>query len=242
MRREALRTTMDWRGLGCLLAIVLGGCAGVSETLDRDPRQGEAPEVLRHTLKELRDHHVIKQALDYSCGAAALATLMVYYFGDTTSEQEILGLLQAGLTPEELAVKAQRGFSLLDLKRVAQVKGYQAGGFKLTVEQLMQVAAPVMVFVEPMGYKHFAVLRGIEGGRVYLADPARGNVRKRIDQFVTEWEKGIVFVLGKPGEEHLRDYPLKPPRPFDDVPPELLGVIDLQDQGLPTQNLSLRGY
>jgi predicted double-glycine peptidase len=93
-----------------------------------------------------------------------------------------------------------------------------------------------------MGYRHFAVLRGIEQGRVYLADPARGNIRKRIDQFVTEWEKGIVFVLGKPGEEHMREYPLKPPRPFDDVPPELFGVIDMQQQGIDTSNLSLRGY
>ncbi len=97
-----------------------------------------------------------------------------------------------------------------------------------------------MVFVEPMGYRHFAVLRGIERGRVYLADPARGNVRRRIDQFVNEWEKGIVFVLGKSGEEHMRDYPLKPPRPFDDVPPELLSVIDMQDQGIATRNLPLR--
>ncbi len=116
-----------------VLALALGSCASLSESLDRDLRR-ENSEVLRHTLKELRDQHVVKQALDYSCGAAALATLMVYYFGDPTSEQEILRLLQAGLTSEELAVKAQRGFSLLDLKKVAQVKGYQAGGFKLTVE------------------------------------------------------------------------------------------------------------
>jgi predicted double-glycine peptidase len=193
---------------------------------------------MRHTLEELRDQHVVKQALDYSCGAAALATLMIYYFGDATSEQEILTLLQAQLTEKERKIKAERGFSLLDLKRVARAKGYRAAGFKLTVEQLMQLAAPVMVFVEPFEYKHFAVVRGIDRGRVYIADPSRGNLRMSIDRFLGEWG-GIVFVLGKPGEENIRNYPLLPPHPAY-VQPELLGVIDMQDQEIFMRNLPLR--
>jgi predicted double-glycine peptidase len=84
--------------------------------------------------------------LDYSCGAAALATLLRYYFGDDTSEREILDILTARLSKEEQRRKARRGFSLLDLKQVAQLKGYQAAGFKLTIEQLTQLATPVMVF------------------------------------------------------------------------------------------------
>src|SRR5687768_17199085 len=68
-----------------------------------------------HTLKELRDLHVVKQQKDYSCGAAALATLMIYYFGDNTSEEEILNLLQSRLDDDEKRKKMIRGFSLLDL-------------------------------------------------------------------------------------------------------------------------------
>ncbi len=119
----------------------------------------------------------MKQQEDYSCGAAALATLLVYYFGDSTTESELLALLEEGLTDEERKQKAARGFSLLDLKRVAQAKGYRASGFRLSVTQLAQVSAPVIVFLEPLDYKHFAVYRGIDRGRVYLADPARGNLR-----------------------------------------------------------------
>jgi hypothetical protein len=69
-----------------------------------------------------------------------------------------------------------------------------AAGFKLTTDQLKQLAAPVIVFVQPLGYKHFAVLRGIDRGRVFLADPARGNLRMSTGRFVSEWD-GIVFVL-----------------------------------------------
>jgi predicted double-glycine peptidase len=191
-----------------------------------------------HTLKELRDRNVVKQQEDYSCGAAALATLLIYYFGDETSEKEILNLLQGRLTEEQKKQKTLRGFSLLDLKQVAQEKGYQAAGYKLTMSQLAKVAAPLIVFVEPMGYKHFAVYRGFDRGRVYLADPARGNLRMGLGRFLDEWS-GIVFVLGKAGEEQITDYPLGIPHPAY-VQPELVRFNGLLDLGMMMRTLPQR--
>ena len=191
-----------------------------------------------HTLKELRDRSVIKQQEDYSCGAAALATLMIYYFGDETSEKEILDLLRGHLTVEEKEQKSKRGFSLLDLKQIALQKGYQAAGFKLTMSQLAQVAAPLIVFLEPMGYKHFAVYRGFDRGRVYLADPARGNLRMGLGQFLDEWS-GIVFVLGKTGEDQIVNYPLAIPRPLYPQP-EIARFNGLLDIGMMIRTLSQR--
>jgi hypothetical protein len=223
-----------------LLAAMLSGCA-----LSADGRSSAntEPLVVRHSLKELRDRNVVKQALDYSCGAAALATLLKYYYGDMTSEAEILAMLKEDLTPEELAVKTERGFSLLDLKKVAQKRGFRAAGFKLSPEQVTRLVAPVIVFVEPQGYKHFAVLRGVQNGMVLLADPARGNLRMRIDQFAgrgNEWEQGIIFVLGKSGEEKNIDHPLQPKSTFADIRPELISVVDMLDQGRSTLNLPMR--
>lgn len=181
------------------------------------PTSAHGAHVERHTVKELRDQYVIKQQLDYSCGAAALATLMVHYYGEHTSEKEILELLNtrlATMTKEERARKRKNGFSLLDLKVVAQQKGYRAAGFRLTAEQLPQLLAPVIVYVEPFGYHHFAVLRGVAGDRVYLADPGRGNLRMNIARFLDEWA-GVVFVLGKAGEEKITHYPLALSRSID---------------------------
>ncbi len=229
-----------WLIMGLLPALLASGCAGMT---DPGSSGGSSPPPLMglHTLKELRDLNVVKQALDYSCGAAALATLMIYYYGEVTSEADILGLLQSRLTAEELAAKATRGFSLLDLKQVAQLKGYQAAGFRLSLDQLEQLAAPVLVYVEPMGYKHFAVLRGVKEGRVYLADPSRGNLRMSLARFADEWKGNIIFVLGKAGEETLVDYPLRPPQAYTDIRPEWFGIIDLLDQAIVTRTLPLRG-
>ena len=229
-----------WRSLGCALVLHLLACgAALAADGALSARSAATSAVVkRHSLKELRDRYVVKQQLDYTCGAAALATLLTYYFGEETSEREIVQILVSGLTKDEQRLKAQRGFSLLDLKHVAQAKGYRAAGFKLTIDQLKQLAAPVIVFVQPLGYKHFAVLRGIDRGRVFLADPARGNLRMSIGRFLSEWD-GIIFVLGKPGEEDIATYPLALPHP-DIIQPELLGVSRLLNLGASTTDLAIR--
>ncbi|WP_455379316.1 C39 family peptidase, partial [Petrachloros mirabilis] len=154
------------------------------------------------------------------------------------SERQVLELLEGALTEEEKQTRRREGFSLLDLKRVAEQKGYRAAGFKLTVTQLARVAAPVIIFVEPFGYKHFAVYRGFDRGRVYLADPSRGNLRMSLGRFEDEWS-GIVFVLGREEEEAIGDHALAVPRP-EYVQPELAHMNGQLDLGMMIQTLPQR--
>jgi hypothetical protein len=226
------------RNLGSALAatllLAITGPAAGQEPAPSTTR----PNVTRHSFKELRDRYVVRQALDYSCGAAALATLMRYYFDEPVSEAQILKLLVSGLNAEELRLKQRRGFSLLDLKNAAEALGYRAAGFRLTSDDLAKLATPVIVFIEPFEYKHFAVYRGVSAGRIFLADPARGNVRMTIERFLTEWT-GIVFVLGKPGEEAIRTHRLALPR-ADDADPPLRSVNPLSESGAASLDVSRR--
>ena len=212
-----------------LFLIPLAGCTSLSEdSALYDSEINEANIATRHTVMELRNLNVVQQKLDYSCGAAALATLMKNYFGEDTSEQELLDLLDIRikkLSKEEIARKKKNGFSLLDLKAVANQKGYQAAGFRLTLDQLRQLNTPVIVFVKPFDYHHFAVLRGIAGDRVFLADPTRGNLRLNSARFLEEYS-GIVFVLGKDGEELIKTYKLALSRPDDYVLPDQRRIIN----------------
>ena len=66
------------------------------------------------------------------------------------------------------------GLSLLDLQKLAIERGHKAEGFRLHIDQLSRIERPVIVFIKPFGYAHFAVLRGIRGDRVHLADPSLG--------------------------------------------------------------------
>lgn len=151
------------------------------------------------SLKDLRDQNLVRQAQDYSCAAAALATLLTFGLNHPVTEQEILKDLFAQLSKEDATGRRKTGFSLLDLQGVARQLGYKAQAFRLSAQDLPKLSGPVIVFIQPQGYKHFAVLRGVSGDRVFLADPSRGNVRMPAYQFLETWlgddGTGVIFVV-----------------------------------------------
>jgi hypothetical protein len=170
-----------------------------------DPEQRPLPGQLT-SWKSMRDAGVVRQALDYSCGSAALATLLAAS-GDPATEPEILRAVFEGLDEAGKSATIAEGLSLLDLQRVATLRGHRAEGYRVGPEILAKINRPVIVYIEPYGYRHFAVMRGIKGDRVFLADPARGNVRMPIWRFLDMWQdangEGVVFLVGLRGESSL---------------------------------------
>ncbi|HEX2477900.1 MAG TPA: C39 family peptidase [Geminicoccaceae bacterium] len=141
------------------------------------------------SLLEMRRDRVVVQQWDLSCGAAALATLLNHQHGDPVSEKEIAqGLIEREeYLAEPLLVRARHGFSLLDLKRYAEKRGYQGIGYgQLTLDDLL-ARAPMIVPLRFHGYNHFVVVRGASGNRVLLADPAFGNYTMLATKFERSW-------------------------------------------------------
>lgn len=164
------------------------------------------------SYKALRDENMVRQAYDYSCGAAALATLLTYGLGDQLTEAEILQAVLTTLPKDALATRKEKGLSLLDLQKVAHDRGHKAQGFRLVPEFIEKLTGPVLVFIKPRGYEHFAILKGIQGNRAYLADPSLGNVRLPLYQFLDMWldetGKGVIFVVERADGTGQADYPL----------------------------------
>jgi len=146
---------------------------------------------MRHvaSLLELRQSGVVIQRWDLSCGAAALATILKYQHGDSVSEREIaIGMMsrEEYLANPDL-VNYRQGFSLLDLKRYVDGRGYNGVGLgQLSIEDLSKYA-PIIVPLSLHGYRHFVVFRGMVGDRVLLADPAFGNRTMRVETFERSW-------------------------------------------------------
>jgi predicted double-glycine peptidase len=183
--------------MGCALALIAGGGSSARAS-SLDTVVAGRVELGVQSWRALRDAGVVRQAFDYSCGAAALATL-ISASGDPTTEREVLLEVFEGLPDEEVARTMEQGLSLLDLKRVAQRRGHVADGYRIPADILARLTRPVLVLIEPHGYAHFAVLRGVRDGSAYLADPARGNVRMAADRFLEIWlgpgGEGVVFVV-----------------------------------------------
>ena len=86
------------------------------------------------SLKEMHEEGIVRQRLDFSCGAAATATILTSYLGEPCTEQEIINYIVAHNNARELIIR--QGFSLLDLKKYAESKGIQGVGYRLTFELL----------------------------------------------------------------------------------------------------------
>ncbi|MBK1646517.1 peptidase C39 [Thiocapsa imhoffii] len=137
----------------------------------------------------MRRDNVVIQEWDLSCGAAALTTLLNQEFSDPITEQSVATALMQ--RPEYIAnpelVSIREGFSLLDLKRLVDARGYHGVGLgRMTVADLER-RAPVLVPINSRGYNHFVVFRGRVGDRVLLADPAWGNRTLTVQQFERAW-------------------------------------------------------
>jgi predicted double-glycine peptidase len=150
---------------------------------------------------ELKQRNIVMQRRDYSCGAAALATVAKYYWGDDVDEDLFLRALDSILTEEEIADRIENGLAMADLRRAAVKVGYQAVVGKLTFAKLTEARVPLIVGISPEGHDHFVVYRGTHGGWVYVADPIRGNVRMPIREFTHQWQENAVLAIHKPGEK-----------------------------------------
>ena len=154
------------------------------------------------SLYEIRQEKTVRQKWDYSCGSAALATVLTHHYGDNTSEAVIVTTILRITDP--IKIRNRGGFSLFDLKRFVESRGYQAKGFAgMTLEELVDMKVPGIVPVKSKGLDHFVVFRGIRGDRAVLSDPAFGTVTMRVDRFVSIWKGGVGFFVTRPGAESI---------------------------------------
>jgi hypothetical protein len=148
-----------------------------------------AEERVVRSLLEIRHENVVIQKWDLSCGAAALATLLRYQHGEEVSEKEIAIALmkRAEYIKDPQLIQRREGFSLLDLKTHVDGRGFLGNGFgKLQMKDIV-AKAPLIVPITTNGYNHFVVFRGVQNGRVLLADPAWGNRTMRVEEFLDHW-------------------------------------------------------
>lgn len=171
--------------------ILLPGFLSVACALPVRPvAAAEVPD-FRH-WKALRDQGVVRQEKDFSCGLAALATMLTYYFDIPVSEAELLDRLELP-DPErlgrvlsgvdrapgeraQLQMLQERGVSLAILADLARDYGLRAQGVSLAAQTLSRLSIPAIAYIEPDGEPHFTLIRGVDGrGNVQVADPSWGN-------------------------------------------------------------------
>jgi uncharacterized protein len=143
------------------------------------------------TLKELRFRRVVKQQYDFSCGSAAIATLLTYHYDRPTPEDAALkAMFEVG---DQEKIKKE-GFSMLDMKKYLESVGYRAEGYKVSLDKVAEVGIPGIALIKTNGYLHFVVLKGIRGDQILVGDSALGTKFIRREKFEEIWN-GIFFAI-----------------------------------------------
>jgi hypothetical protein len=167
------------------------------------------------SLKERKFATVVRQQFDFSCGSAAIATLLTHHYGRSTSEQDaFLSMWNVG---DQARIK-EVGFSLLEMKRFVESIGLRADGFTMSLERVAEIGVPGVALIDEDGYRHFVVVKGVAGGKILVGDPARGLRTMSPRRFKALWDGTILFVRsdlekGKANFNHDRDWTLTPNGP-----------------------------
>jgi predicted double-glycine peptidase len=144
------------------------------------------------TFAERRFKTIYKQQYDFSCGSAALASLLTYHYDDTVDEQSVFtDMYQNG---DQQKIQKQ-GFSLLDIKQYLERRGYRSDGFKINLDQLVNANVPALTIINNNGYLHFVIIKGVNNEEVLVGDPALGIKALPRDEFEKMWERRILFLI-----------------------------------------------
>lgn len=143
------------------------------------------------SYKELVFGDVYRQQYDFSCGSAALASLLQFHYEKPAQEQEIF---DAMYEQGDKDIISKQGFSLLDMKSYLKSVGLKADGFHISLEKLRKIGVPGITLVNFDGYMHFVVIRGISENNVVLGDPSRGTMVMPIDEF-THYYRGLTLLV-----------------------------------------------
>ena len=170
------------------------------------------------SLKGARFISTIRQQFDFSCGSAAVATLLTHQYDKRVDEVEVFKqMYERG----DQAKIRREGFSMLDMKLYLDGNGFRAEGVQASLDQLAAAKVPAIALIRENGYAHFVVIKGVRDGRVVIGDPAMGTrVLDRAD-FEKHWTNGILLVVNNRVElarfNSEKDWRVRPKAPIGNV-------------------------
>ena len=144
------------------------------------------------SFENRRFDSVMRQQYDFSCGSAAVASLLSFHYNDQVTEHDVFVKMLA--LADEKKVR-QEGFSMLDMKHYLEARGYQADGFRMPLTGLKEkVRLPMIVLLNIDGFRHFVLIKGISADEVLVGDPARGLKVFSYAKFSEYWN-GTAFII-----------------------------------------------
>ena len=183
---------------GVTLALCLAAWSALSTLSNAQVRtHGEGGGHFSVAVMSWRDipfRTVVRQQYDYSCGSAAVATLLRYHYGVSVGEAEVFQSMFDRGDQERIR---QVGFSMLDMRTYLEGRGYGADGLRLSLDRLATLNTPAIALITHNNYRHFVVVKGVSADRVLVGDPTFGLQTYTRAEFEAVWN-GVVLAIRRP--------------------------------------------
>ncbi|MFZ5572133.1 MAG: hypothetical protein ACOZF0_17165 [Thermodesulfobacteriota bacterium] len=136
----------------------------------------------------LVSHGLIPIQHDYSGLSSCIAAVLTHQYAEKAGELTVINGVAAAC---DMAMVMERlAISLFDIKNYLKSIGYlgtgyeEAGPVSLSTfaEDGIDTMAPVIMSVDYQDFRHFVLLRGYDRERVYIGDPALGNVAMTFEE------------------------------------------------------------
>jgi predicted double-glycine peptidase len=177
---------------GLLMAVLIAMPGAQAGMVDIPGAGSGSFNVKTMSMKERQFRYTVRQQYDFSCGSAALSTLLTHHYGDPVKEETVyITMWDKG----EHAKIRKEGFSMLDMKRFLESRGYAADGYSTSLKKLGKVGIPAIVLIRDGRYNHFVVIKGVRDGKVAFGDPAQGARVMDQAQFERMMINRILFVI-----------------------------------------------
>lgn len=149
--------------------------------------------------KKLRDLQTVKQNLDYSCGAASVATIFTYFYNRPTLESEVLE-----------KIDSDTAATFRNLSEVIEDFGYASKAIITDLNTIKKLKIPAIAHIKYNGEEHFTVIRSVANNYIYLSDSSLGNKVLSEKQFLSVWDYDntntgkILLILPKLKEQEVK--------------------------------------
>ena len=214
------------------IAAVLMTTASQAGTVITPIETGGSFNVPVVSLREARFLKTVHQKYDFSCGSAALATLLTHHYNKPVSEQQVF---ESMFSMGDKARIQREGFSLLDMKNFLARQGFDAEGYVASLDVLAQSNVPAIALVKENGYHHFVVIKGLRGGRILVGDPSAGTRAMAREKFEKMWLNGVLFLV----RNHTQIARFNAPEDWRVAPAAPVGGV--MQSGAPDGTLTRRG-
>src|SRR5690242_15760491 len=129
--------------IGYMVAMLLSIATGaLAATVEVTPGVGSRMLLQVWSMRELKVRSVILQKYHYSCGSAAVATLLTYHYDHPLTEETAFRMMFDHGNQDKIQ---KEGFSFLDMKRFLEAHGYPADGFQVSLDNLSKAGIPAIV-------------------------------------------------------------------------------------------------